>query len=135
MNRVTSWSATETHVFSPALLNELRVSYTRVYSLFQTSPLNKTPRELGANFNQDGAFPLVPSVSVSGRINVSPEFPLPEPDDLFQYDEKLSWIRGSHSIRFGAQIMRIRHLSRGQSRVPASSPSMDRSPETPWRII
>lgn len=113
-NTVTSWSVNETHIFNPGLLNEFRASYTRVYSLFKTSPLNKTPRELGANFNQDGPFPLVPTVTVSGRINVSPEFPLPEPDDLFQYDDKLSWIRGRHAIKFGAEIMRIRHLSRGQ---------------------
>ncbi len=113
-NTVTSWSANETHIFTPTLLNEFRASYTRVFSLFKTSPLNKTPRELGASFNQDGPFPLVPTVTVSGRINVSPEFPLPEPDDLFQYDEKLSWIRGRHAVKFGAQIIRIRHLSRGQ---------------------
>ena len=113
-NSVTSWSANETHIFTPTFLNEFRASYTRVYSLFKTSPLNKTPRELGASFNQDGPFPLVPTVTVSGRINVSPEFPLPEPDDLFQYDDKLSWIHGRHTVKFGAEIMRIRHLSRGQ---------------------
>ncbi len=113
-NTVTSWSAAETHIFSPGLLNEFRVSYTRIFSLFTTSPLNKTPRELGASFNQDGPIPLVPNVTVSGRFGVSPNFPLPEPDDLFQYDEKLAWIRGRHSVKFGAQIMRIRHLSRGQ---------------------
>jgi hypothetical protein len=113
-NTVTSWTAAETHVFNPGLLNEFRASYTRVFSLFTTSPLNKTPRELGANFNQDGPFPLVPNVTVSGRFAITPQFPLPEPDDLFQYDEKLSWIHGRHSAKFGAQLIRIRHLSRGQ---------------------
>ena len=113
-NKVTSYSVYETHIFSPKLLNEAHFSFTEPDSLFVASKNNKTPTELGAMFAQDGPVPLAPNVTVNGFFGIFPEFPLPEPDKEFQIDEKLSWIKGRHAMRFGVQYMHIHHLSEGQ---------------------
>ena len=111
---VTSYSVNETHVFNPHLLNELHFSYTEPNSLFVASKNNLTPTQLGAMFAQDGPVPLVPNVTVNGFFSITPEFPLPEPDKEYQFDEKVSWITGRHAFRFGGEYMHIHHLSEGQ---------------------
>src|SRR5438876_11845925 len=54
----TTAAITETHIFSPGLLSEFRVSYLRLDPTYAPSPANKTPRELGGNWNPDGPFKL-----------------------------------------------------------------------------
>ncbi len=113
-NLSRSWSVNETHIFSPGLLNEFRSSYTRSEGNRFSSPANKSPRELGGKFNQDGSLPLTPSVTVSGRYSISPVFPQHEPDNIIQVGDKVSWIRNRHSIKAGAEVIRLRHLTRAQ---------------------
>ncbi|MBM3758323.1 MAG: TonB-dependent receptor, partial [Acidobacteria bacterium] len=112
-NFVQSWSLGSTHIFGPTLLNDFRASYTRIESLKGPASvnLNRTPRELGARFDQAGDTKQTPSINVSGRFNLSVPFPHFEPDDEIQVDEKLSWIRGRHTAKFGASMMRGRVLT------------------------
>jgi TonB dependent receptor len=113
-NLVQTIGATDTHSFSPSVLNEFRASYTRVLSQGPASALNKTPRQLGGNYNQDGTDPLAPNVNISGRVNMSPNQPWKEGDNIYQLDDKLSWIKGRHSLKFGFFAMQDRQLTRTQ---------------------
>jgi Carboxypeptidase regulatory-like domain/TonB dependent receptor len=110
-----SWSALDTHVFRPTLLNELHGSYTTVDWRDTPSAANKTPTELGAVFNQDGNVAQAPYVSVAGRFDITPQGLLNEPDSYYQFDDKLSWIRGRHSLRFGTEIQHIFHQTLGSA--------------------
>lgn len=106
------WTVAETHIFNPSLLNEFRASYTRVEGRWEASKANKTPRELGAKFNQDGFIPQAPTARVSGRFTFWPLVPLSENDDNFQFEDKISLLLGRHAIKAGGFAQRIRHLIR-----------------------
>src|SRR5260370_3499323 len=75
----TTASITETHIFSPGLLNEFRVSYLRLDPTYSPSPANKTPRELSGNWNPDGPFNRPPTLRVPGPLYLSPLIFFPPP--------------------------------------------------------
>jgi hypothetical protein len=107
-------NVTHTHIFSPRLLNEVRLSYLRLVPTYDVSAQNKIPKELGGNWSQDGPYPLAPTLNVSGRFNISPLIYFTEPEDTYEIVEKASWIRDRHSLRFGAEIRELRHVTRAQ---------------------
>ena len=113
-NRIVSYAANETHVFSPGLLNEANYSYTQPHSLFIASPNNKTPTALGGQFGQQGPIPLAPSPTVNGFFSISPNFPLTEPDEFNQVGDKISWVTGRHTLKFGGLYLHIHHFSTSQ---------------------
>ena len=99
-NLVQTITASDTHSFSPTVLNELRLSYTRVHGATIPS-LQKSAKELGGKFNQQTTAPMAPKASISGRAGMSSSGPRREVDNIFQAEEKLSWMRGRHSLKFG----------------------------------
>lgn len=107
-NTVSSWTVSDTHTFSPRLLNEFRASYTQILSDGPASPANKTPRELGANYDQDGSITFAPQITVSGRFDMNPNQPWYEIDKLFQVDNKVSWFKAKHSLKFGTYLLLFR---------------------------
>lgn len=110
----TTGNITHNHIFGPALLLEARVSYLRLDPNFAPSAANKTPRDLGGNWNEDGPFKLAPALTISGRYSISPLIFFTEPEDTFEYNGKLSGIRGRHTIRMGVEVRRLRHVTRAQ---------------------
>jgi len=113
-NVVQTISVLDTHTFTPSVLNEFRASYTRVFTNGPSSPLNQTPKQLGGLFNQDGSGALAPTVTISGRLNMNPNQPWKEGDNVYQLDDKLSWVRGRHAMKFGFLAMQDRQLTRTQ---------------------
>jgi outer membrane receptor protein involved in Fe transport len=99
-----------TKVLSGALVNELRVSWARARSDGQQDPF-------GADGLAQIGFTGVPAdptilggivgVDITGHIRLgSPNFmPKFQHTDQFQYVDTLSWLRGRHSLKFGADIM------------------------------
>jgi Carboxypeptidase regulatory-like domain/TonB dependent receptor len=112
--RLVSYAVNETHIFGPSLLNEANYSYTQPHSLFITSPNNKTAMELGGSFGQQGPIPLTPTPTANGFFSISPLFPLTEPDEFNQVSDKVSWITGRHSLKFGGLYLHIHHYSTSQ---------------------
>ena len=112
--RLISYAVNETHVFNPKLLNEANYSYTQPNSLFTASPNNQTAMALGGSFGQQGKIPLAPSPTVSGFFSISPLFPLTEPDEFNQVSDKVSWITGRHSLKFGGLFVHVHHFSTSQ---------------------
>jgi len=107
-NLVQSAGIAEIHVFSPTLLNEFHASFTRIDNFGPASANNKTPRELGGAYEQDGGIPFAPSVTVNGRLAIIPNQPWKETDNLFQIDNKLSWIHGRHTLKAGVMLLSFR---------------------------
>ncbi|MEO7142099.1 MAG: carboxypeptidase-like regulatory domain-containing protein [Bryobacteraceae bacterium] len=105
---VQSAAVSEIHTFNPALLNEFHGSITRIDDYGPASAANRTPSELGGAYNQDGPIPFAPTVTVQGRVTMTPNQPWKETDNLLQLDDKVSWIHGRHAIKAGLMALYFR---------------------------
>jgi hypothetical protein len=95
----------ETHVVSPTVTNELRLGLNRVHIEFAPDIAGKyNPTDFGLNTGS----PYFPNINVSGvmRFGGIDGFPQGRGDTAIQFDEKLSWIRGRHSLKFGGERWR-----------------------------
>ena len=89
-----------THVFSLRLLNEFRVSETRIKFLFQAVPsalANPASKIYNLNFSDDG----IPELGLSQNI------PQGTGEDGYQFQDTVGWVAGRQSFRFGADVGRI----------------------------
>src|SRR5262249_29899785 len=101
----------ETHVFSPSLVSEFRFGFLRVSGGQQSQ--NQGTNFAAANGIQ-GVAPAAnqtgyPSISFSGAYTTAggPRNLFSPRDNSFDFMENLSWVRGSHSMKFGAYIFRL----------------------------
>ena len=98
------------HVFRPTLLMELKASYLRINNL--SLPLNYMSN-LAQQFGLTGAN-IDPTSSILSPMVLSPYatvgdgqyLPLHTISNTFQYVGSLTWIRGSHSLKFGGGLVR-----------------------------
>lgn len=87
---------TETHIFSPGLLNELRLAWSRIGFTFDLRP------ETYAN-----PLALSPAISISNISGYGiPAGTVPQGrfQNTYQLQDAVSWTRGAHSMKFGADI-------------------------------
>ena len=104
---VNSYTAATTHNLSPTSLGEFRVSYTTVVAE-STSPYRAlSPRDLGGNFNVDGDNTATPDVNIAGRGFAAASFPARRPDKTLQIGGKVSWIKGRHALKVGAETYQL----------------------------
>ena len=105
-----SVALSETHLFSPRLVNEFRFGYNRIHS-----------RRFQFNFNKDVSatlgIPGVPFTPINGGL---PEFdfgdvdaigdptflPSLEIQNTYSYSDNLTWIRDKHTMKFGVEMRR-----------------------------
>lgn len=111
LNRGTSGAVSWTHVFSPRIVNEFRSGYNRVAS-------NSQQLTFGQNVNDQFGlvgFPVssnftggLPSLAIAGFGGLgAPEFlPQNQYSHVWQHRDVLSWIKGSHTLKFGAEWRR-----------------------------
>jgi hypothetical protein len=111
-NAYRSFATSWTHLFRPTLSNELRLSYNRVNS--QRSQLNSNLNS-ETLLNYPGGVPGIPDVPGNGGLPQftfndisqigSPTFlPSHEIQNTYGLSENLTWVRGHHSFKFGADI-------------------------------
>lgn len=91
---------TWTHIFTPNLLNEFRVSETRIN--FQFYPRNDTLANPAAK---------LPNI-IFGKTNmptlgISQNMPQGRGEELYQFQDTVGWTRGKHTLRMGADISRL----------------------------
>lgn len=84
----------ETHIFSPTVTNELRVSYARIGFEF---PINAA-----SEFAQ--TLPNVVIGGISG-IGIATNLPQGRLANNYTLQDTVSWIRGRHSIRTGVDLV------------------------------
>src|SRR5262249_50328482 len=103
----------ETHVFNPGLLAEARVSFIHTRPSWELNEAaQKTPKQLGGNYNYDGDIPPPPRYTISGRVDAASLRTFSEPDYAWDVGGKLSWIKGRHAIKFGTEIRILHHATR-----------------------
>ena len=101
----------ETHIFSPRLLNIFKFGYNRanVFNSWENTPTS-IANELGIKINQVPEEYGLPGVGLSGGWYVGGGTGINQGgiDNLFQFSDSLSWIRHSHTLKFGADIRYVR---------------------------
>ena len=94
---------TWTHVFSRTVLNEFRASETRVRFLFAATP-QTAANPLSTNYN----------ITFSGQgfggantpLGISQNFPQGQMEDLYQFQDTVSWTHSRQTLRAGVDIGR-----------------------------
>jgi Carboxypeptidase regulatory-like domain len=106
----------ETHIFSPTLINDLRLGYARMYR-------TDTPQGLGTNYTvQSGLggfeettanFPGFPTLNITGYGDIyGNDFsPLTNPTNTYEIIDSATWVRGAHSFRIGMDLRQARLFS------------------------
>ena len=86
--RDSNLAASQTHIFGPAVLNEARFSWVQRDLLF---PEND---------------PTSPTAGISGLFTIGgfSNFPQSRVTDSYQFSDTLTWLRGRHTLKFGADI-------------------------------
>ena len=90
---------TWTHIFTPNLLNEFRVSEVRLNTQF--APTAQTlANPLAKSYNVDLEGSNLPTLGVSQNM------PQGRIQELYQFQETVGWTKGRHSLRMGADVGR-----------------------------
>jgi hypothetical protein len=111
-----------TRILSPNLVNEARFGYTGFFDDYANELQYKRDpiHDLGIGFVDPAPVAWgTPGVSVNGFSGFGDDVngPFVVNDHTFQWVEALSWIRGTHSIKIGAEIRRDRFNQVGTQNV------------------
>ena len=117
-NPTKPWSAVmeETHVLSPNLINEFRFGFIHTFFAY-APPFNNVPLSanlgiVNANVNAQGQpDPELGGGALIGGYNNQLEYtgdygPYNVPQSTWQTSDNLSWVKGKHTLKFGADILR-----------------------------
>jgi len=97
----------ETKVFSPTLVNELRLGYNRIHITFVAND-QESASTFGINSGVTAAIGI-PQISVTGAFAFGGVggFPQGRGDYSAALSDTLTWTHGRHSIKFGGEYRRI----------------------------
>ncbi|MGC8761852.1 MAG: carboxypeptidase regulatory-like domain-containing protein [Bryobacteraceae bacterium] len=110
---------TDTHTFRPNLLNEARFNFSRIRTVNNHPAYQIDPETMGFRYPGAGN---IPTVILSGltTIGTSVSTDNLRRDNTFQFQEHVTYIRGAHAIRFGADVYRNRFSLRGDTNLNGS---------------
>jgi len=113
-DKVFSVALGETHVFSPSMVNEFRVGYSRIHSpreqfFSDQSGLNAKYGIPGINFDNAPNGGLV-QIKISGlsELGTHNNIPQNEIGAETQYNDNVTVEKGRHIVRFGAEYERLK---------------------------
>lgn len=114
VNDSSNYAFSETHTFSPTLINEARFGYSHLYSSYE--PTVASQSGIPAQFNIAGIPDApgnggLPNINISGLVSLGPggyASPNNRTSDTIQVTENLTKIWGAHSVKFGGEYQ---HLS------------------------
>jgi hypothetical protein len=104
------FSAAWTHTFNPNMLNELRAGYYR-FNFSAVIPANPmAPSSFGFSINPQLSQSGLPYLGIGNyfALGFSFEGPQPRLDTNLSYADNYSWVRGNHSLKFGASFEQFR---------------------------
>lgn len=109
-------SLSETHVFSPSLLNTARFGYSRAAYYFTGEPTSGTPAASVPGFVAGhpvgavvvgGSAAANPAAQVSlAGSNIGSNLRIAR--NLFTYEDSVHWTKGRHQLSFGVWLQRLR---------------------------
>lgn len=104
-----SVAISETHIFSPKLINEARLGYNRINShRYQLNSNTNVSAQLGfpgVPFGPDlGGLPQISINDGTATLGSTGFLPAIEKQNTFVLTDNLTWAHGRHSLKFGAEI-------------------------------
>jgi len=98
----------ETHTFGPSLVNEFQFGYTRINSHRFNPNSNENIAGIlgfpGVPFQPGyGGLPFI-TVADATQIGSGSFLPTIEKQNVFSYQDSLTWVRGKHTFKFGTEI-------------------------------
>ncbi len=97
-------AVTYTHTFTPALLNELRITAQRLdHTQAVPATTQPTASQLGVNITPDQPTgpPIIGLLGSGLSIGESPQGPTTEVNNTYAFYDNVSWTRGRHNAKFG----------------------------------
>jgi hypothetical protein len=98
-NTARTYNLGETHIFSPAIVNQARFTFSRTKPIFL--PFTTL------------APPFAPLIQISGLAAMGEASIIPQgrTENDFEYSDIVSWSRGRHGFKFGADAFRYQQNS------------------------
>jgi len=106
--RVQNANIGEIHTFTPTLLNDFHFGYVRQFSKRGPPPGVPNWQTLGMTVNQQPNPSMIQQNSVSGFFSSGDNLKGAFIRNGFEWADRLSWVRGRHSLAFGTSIDRQR---------------------------
>jgi Carboxypeptidase regulatory-like domain len=98
-------SGTWYHNFSPSLINEFRFTYSRRQALSISAGANTNlASQIGIQGTNPAFFPTVTLSGLAGFGNTNQQERLQTPINSNQYVDNVSWQRGNHQFKLGAEL-------------------------------
>lgn len=109
-NQAGGW----THIFSPVLVNEFRVGFIQwnINTTHVDAGQDRSEALGIPNANRGDAYSsglsliFMSGFGYNGSMGDSQYVPEIATDDTYSFSDSLSWVRGRHSIKFGAEVKR-----------------------------
>ena len=101
-------SLSETHIFSPRLLTEIRFGYNRFHENFLPQDRTFDPSSIGLDMGTAAQDFGLPSISVSGfaHLGANTSVPRGRTDTNWQFFDNFTWTAGRHNWKFGYEFRR-----------------------------
>ena len=112
--REQNLSLEETHIFSPTLLNDFHFAYVRYWVKRGPAPGVPDWIDLGVTLNQTVDPHVIQSLAVSGFFTSGDFTAGAFIRNGWEWSDRLSWIKGRHSMSFGFAFERQQDLDRNQ---------------------
>jgi len=107
------YGLSDTHIFSPSVINEFRAGLTRTVNNQQSAHAGTNwAAQLGIpGTTNDPSLSGFPKFSVTGyeTFGDSTSNPIRYTVNDFNYNDVVTWNKGRHSIRFGADYLRVQY--------------------------
>jgi len=119
-------TANETHVFSQALVNEVRAGYNRISINFDPNTLVDT-NAIGINVGQTTMPIALPDITISGpglRFGGPGGFPSGREVTTVAIGDTATYLRGNHIIKFGGEYRHVKHYNFNQDPGAFTYPSV-----------
>lgn len=103
------FTASETHLFSPTLVNEFRFGLVHIgYSLLNIPPV--TASDLGINRPTNNVTTSIYKFSIFGagfQLGPAPPADQFQTQNNYNFVDTASWVKGAHVFRFGGEYTRV----------------------------
>ncbi|MCI0338832.1 MAG: carboxypeptidase regulatory-like domain-containing protein [Acidobacteria bacterium] len=103
-NRYQNFLISETHVFSPSITNELRLSYNRIALSFPLDP----PNTLGLTLPSIVIAGITNAQGVGWNFGIQTNLPQGRVANNYVIQDTMTYVRGNHTFRFGFDLLEQR---------------------------
>lgn len=112
-NRMQTYTLEDNHLFTPTLVNTVRLTYTR-FNYQESIPFDDDLADFGATDFQHagGVVKSRPLVTVTNRFQLGPGRHRQRLSQNYALSWNMSWLKGSHNFKWGLDTQRNQFLYR-----------------------